>query len=114
MMTVEFTKEAGGYIRLEINGHAGQAGHGHDVVCAAASMLAYTLAQTLDYLHRQGWLQAKPVVRLHSGMGLICCTPKKEYFEQCLMAFFEMEVGFSLLAKNYPEYVELRPFGFSE
>ena len=114
MVKAEFTKAEGDYIRLDVNGHAGQAAIGHDVVCSAASILAYTLAQTITYLHKQGWLRVKPVITLKSGRGTICCHPKDEYFAECLMAFFQAEVGYSLLAENYPKYVDLKMFGEAE
>ena len=111
MIKAEFTKEAGDFIRLDIVGHAGQAKIGKDVVCSAASILAYTLAQTIKYTHTQGWLKSKPVVNLKSGRGTICCYPKDEYYNECLMAFFQAEVGYSLLAHNYPQYVDIKMFG---
>ena len=114
MIKAEFTKAEGDYIRLDITGHAGQARIGQDIICSAASILAYTLAQTVTYLHKQGWLRAKPVISLKSGRGTICCSPKRDYFEECLMAFFEIEVGYSLLNHNYPKHVELKMFGDPE
>ena len=114
MIKVEFTKQEGEYIRLDVSGHAGQAKIGQDVICSASSILAYTLAQTLAYIHKQGWLKKKPVTKLKSGRGIIQCDPKREYFEECLMAFFEIEVGYSLLAHNYPQFVELKMFGEPE
>ena len=114
MINATFTKESGDFIRLDINGHAGQADIGKDVVCSAASILAYTLAQTMLYLHKQGWLKSKPCVTLKSGRGTICCHPKDEFFNECLMAFFQAEVGYSLLSENYPKYVELKMFGDPE
>ena len=111
MIKAEFSKVAGDFIRLDVNGHAGQAEVGKDIVCSAASILAYTLAQTVMYLHKEGWLKVKPVIALTSGRGTICCHPKDEYYTWCLMAFFQTEVGYSMLSENYPEYVELTMFG---
>lgn len=114
MIKVEFSKAAGDFIRLDVNGHAGQAEVGKDVVCSAASILAYTLAQTVMYLHKQGWLKVKPVITLKTGNGTICCHPKDDFYNECLMAFFQTEVGYSLLAENYPQYLELIMFGEAE
>lgn len=114
MIKATFTKEEGEYIRLDVNGHAGQAKIGQDVICSAASILIYTLGQTLLYIHKQGWLKKKPVIKLKSGRGTIQCDPKREFFEECLMAFFEIEIGYSLLANNYPQFVELKMFGDPE
>lgn len=98
-------------IILKVEGHAGQAEKGKDLVCAAASMLTYTLAQYLTYIHKRGGLQKKPRISINDGDALIVAKPTKEYEGEVLNAYFVAEVGFSLLAENYPQYVELNMFG---
>ena len=114
MITASFEKEEGKYISLSVVGHAGQAEIGKDIVCSAASILMYTVAQTLTQMHKQGWLKKKPHINLNEGRGVITCVPKKEYHEECLMVFFVAEMGYTLLAKNYPQYVAISPFGEAE
>ena len=111
MIRAAFEKEDFSYITLLVEGHAGQAEKGHDIVCSAASILAYTVGQALTQMHKQGWLKKRPHINLAEGKGLITCIPKKEYFDECLMVFFVAEVGYSLLHSNYPQYVEIKPFG---
>lgn len=111
MIKASFEKEEGQYLSLLIEGHAGQAEKGKDIVCSAASILAYTLGQTLTQMDKQGWLKKKPHINLKEGMGLITCIPNEGYFDECLMAFFFAEVGYSLLANNYPQYVDVKVFG---
>ena len=111
MIRAAFEKEDYQYISLLVEGHAGQAEKGHDIVCSAASILIYTLAQTLTQMHKQGWMNKKPHINLKEGKGLITCIPKKEYFDECLMVFFVAEVGYSLLHNNYPQFVDIKPFG---
>ena len=111
MITASFEKEEGKFISLCVAGHAGQAEIGKDIVCSAASILVYTVAQTITQMHKQGWLKKKPRINLKEGKGIVTCVPKAEYYEECLMAFFVAEVGYTLLAKNYPQYVALNPFG---
>lgn len=96
---------------MTVKGHAGQNKKGHDLVCASASILAYTVAQTIKYIHAQGGLKKKPRIELNDGDALIVCKPKEEYYAEALHTFFVAEVGFSLLANNYPQYVELDMFG---
>ena len=98
-------------IIMKIKGHAGQDNTGHDVVCASASILAYTVAQYLQYAHDRGGLQKKPHIVLNDGDALIVAKPTKEYEGEVLNAFFVAEVGYSLLAHNYPQYVKLKMFG---
>lgn len=98
-------------IRLRLQGHAGQAKDGCDVVCAAASILAYTAAQTALYLYADGKLRGKPEIRLEKGDSLISMRPKEEHYGEALYTFFVAQVGYSLLAKNYPQAVALSMFG---
>lgn len=98
-------------IILKVEGHAGQDDKGHDIVCSAASILTYTIAQYLQYIDKRGGLQKKPHIVLNDGNALIVAKPKSEYEGEVLNAFFVAEVGYSLLAQNYPQYVELNMFG---
>ena len=41
-----YTDKSSGSISLKLSGHAGAANKGQDIICSAASMLAYTVAQT--------------------------------------------------------------------
>lgn len=111
MIRAEFEKDEQEYISLRVEGHAGQAEKGKDIVCAAASILAYTAGQSITQMHKQGWLKKKPHINLKEGKGLITCIPKEEYFEECLMVFFVAEVGYTLLHNNYPQFVDVKPFG---
>lgn len=43
--------------RLRVKGHAGYARKGEDIVCAACSILAYTLGQNARDLERSGSLR---------------------------------------------------------
>lgn len=98
-------------IIMKVEGHAGLNKEGHDVICSAASILAYTVAQYLQYVQNRGGLQKKPRIKLNDGDALIVAKPTKEYEAEVLNAFFVAEVGYSLLAHNYPQYVELSMFG---
>lgn len=98
-------------IVLKVEGHAGQDTKGKDIICSAASILTYTIAQYLTYMHKRGGLQKKPRIKLNEGDAVIVAKPTKDFEGEVLNAFFVAEVGFSLLAKNYPEFVELNMFG---
>lgn len=103
-----------GAIILKIEGHAGQSKKGHDIVCSAASILTYTIAQYLQYVQDRGGLKNKPHIILNDGDALIIAKPTAEYEGEVLNAFFVAEVGYSLLAQNYPQYVEIKMFGEAE
>lgn len=103
--------KADGTVIMRVKGHAGQSEKGNDIICSAASILAYTIAQFLQYIHKCGGLQTKPIIMLSEGEALIEANPIKEYEAEILNAFFVAEIGYSLLAENYPQYVKLKLFG---
>ena len=101
---IEITRiknENGENIGFRCFGHAGFARRGRDIVCSAASILAYTVAQTLTQMNKQGWLKKKPHLNLKEGKSVITCVPKAEFYEECLMVFFVAEMGYTLLAKSF-------------
>lgn len=98
-------------IALKVKGHAGMNNKGHDIVCSAASILTYTIAQYLQYADKQNGLRRKSRINIKDGDALIVAFPTEEYMGEVLNAFFVAEVGFSLLAQNYPQYVELKMLG---
>lgn len=115
MITATFTTDnESGSIILRLTGHAGAAIKGHDIICAGASMLAYTLGQTLQFMYEEGKLHKKPHLNLKEGDVLIVAKPKAESYTECLHAFFVMQVGYHLLSHSYPQYVELISFGEPE
>ena len=111
MITATFEKEEGKFVSLCVEGHAGQAEAGKDIVCSAASILVYSVAQTITQMHKQGWLTKKPHITIESGNSIVTCKPKPEYYEECLMAFFVAEMGYHLLSTHYPQYVAINMFG---
>lgn len=96
---------------LRMKGHAGQAAEGMDIVCAAASILAYTAAQTASYMLCGGKLRARPLLRLEKGNVCIRVCPGEEFYDEALHAMVVIQVGYSLLAKNYPQFLSLSMFG---
>lgn len=112
MVKASFTyHEDKGKISLEVKGHAGQAPEGHDIVCSAVSILTYTVAQYLKYVEKEKGLRKKPHIDIKNGDAVIVAKPTEEFMGEVLNAFFVAEVGFHLLAQNYPQYVELKLLG---
>ena len=115
MVTAEFfTNKESGSITLKLTGHAGMAKKGEDIVCAGASILAYTVAQALQFMYEQGEMQKKPHIKLTEGDTVIVAKPKAETYAEALHTFFVAQVGYHLLAHNYPQYVKLSSFGEAE
>ena len=92
------------YNRLTVTGHAGAAEPGHDLVCASASMLAYTLAANVANMADNGKVR-QPVIRNNEGDTEISCNPRHNLKSTVTLVFDSVCVGFELLAHDYPEYV---------
>ena len=99
-------------LSLKLSGHAGQADIGHDIVCASATILAYTVAQVVRLMEGNRELAKKPVIKLDKGdIEITCrCKTDKSYAE-ALHTYFVAQVGYSLLTHNYPQYVALNSLG---
>ena len=99
---------------LTLDGHAGAGPKGRDIVCAALSALAFTLARVAQKNTAYGtrfdanWEEATMVLR---------CEPEDEAMrERCRQLFAAFGEGFHLIAEAYPEYVSFQenaPMAFS-
>jgi uncharacterized protein YsxB (DUF464 family) len=99
-------------LSLRLKGHAGQAEVGHDIVCASATILAYTVAQIVKVMESHKELTRKPTIKLKKGDIEITCRCKTdEGYAEALHTYFVAQVGYSLLAHNYPQYVALNSLG---
>ncbi len=108
MIQVRFERSSDGKTMLfSVNGHAGKNVHGCDIVCAAASILATTLGQTVLFLHDSKKLKRLPTVRLDSGDAVISCRPAKGHEAEVACAYEFARTGFGLLEDAYPEYVKI-------
>ena len=93
------------FYRLIMDGHAQSAEHGRDIVCAAASILAYTLANNVASMAASGQIRMSPVVRLEEGSAEVCVTPRSGFRAVVTLIFDTICAGFALLARDYPEYI---------
>lgn len=109
-----FTNKDSGSITLKLSGHAGAANKGEDIVCAASSILAYTVAQAMQFMYEEGMLHKKPRIKLEPGDSVIVAKPKPDAYAEALHTFFVAQVGYHLLARNYPQHVEIQSFGESD
>lgn len=107
MIVIGF-KRHGREISLDIAGHADK-GELAGTICACASMLAYTVAQTLMQLHDAGRLR-KPCVELASGNGHVCVRLDSNSSDEVLHTFYVAQNGYRLLAANYPDNVRIETY----
>ena len=114
MLTIRFfQKPEKGTLHMTVRGHAGAGRKGEDLVCAGASMLAYTLAQAVQFLYEQGLLEEKPKIQIADGYALVSAAPKAEAWAETLMAFWVTQAGAYVLEHNYPQAVCLMPMEVS-
>lgn len=92
------------YNRVTVTGHAGSGPKGHDLVCAAASALALTLAGNVSYMEAQGAVR-DVVIRLSEGDAEIQCKAYSRYRDSVEQVFRTVCVGFELLATEYAENI---------
>ena len=110
MVMVTFT-ETGQILSLRIEGLAGQAEIGKDIVCASCSILAYTVAKIVNDALNNGHLETSPIIDIERGGALILCSPNDSKYAEIRHAYEVVQEGYALLAENYPQYVELKQFG---
>ena len=93
------------YNRLTVTGHAGSAEPGKDLVCASASMLAYTLAANVANMADNGQVR-QPIINTGEGDTEISCRPRHNLKAVVTLVFDSICVGFELLAHDYPDFVK--------
>lgn len=86
---------------VEISGHAGWGEEGKDIVCAAVSTLACTLAANMtDELVRDA------IIRLEPGDAVIHAAARPKYKNVVTLIFDAIATGFEGVAEQYPENVK--------
>ena len=108
MITARFyQKPSNGSIHMTIKGHAGSAPKGEDIICSAATMLAYTVAQAVQFMYENDKLKKKPKVSFKDGESIVIATPTDEAYAETLHTFWVAQCGAHVLAHNYPQFVKL-------
>ena len=96
--------------RVEVEGHALSGEAGHDLVCASASILTYTLASFAR--NTQKAKQSKKLeLKLKEGNSVVGCKAKKDYKIAITLVFDAICGGFELLARNYPDNISYEIMG---
>lgn len=101
MIHIEFDNDKENrMLSLNVYGHAGAGEYGKDIICASASVLVYTLANNLNNIVDDDSVE-------EDGHAFIRCKANVRNMN----AFKVIQVGFELLAEQYPQNVELKKFG---
>ena len=99
--------EKDGSVGLKIKGHAGSAPRGEDLICASATMLAYTVAQVVKIMETNGRLARKPRIKIRQGRAEVIATPTEEAYQETVHAFWVAKCGLEVLSHNYPGCVKV-------
>jgi uncharacterized protein YsxB (DUF464 family) len=91
--------------RVEVRGHAQSGEVGHDLVCASASILVYTLASFVENMQRAKQVY-NPKTELKEGDALIYCDAPNKYKHSITLVIDSICGGFELLARNYPDNIK--------
>lgn len=89
------------YNRVTVDGHARSGEAGHDLICATASILAYTLAANVQNMEHNGQVR-DTVLKLEMGSAEIGCKADNKYKAIVAMIFASVCAGFEVLAADYP------------
>lgn len=90
--------------RLTVEGHAMSGEAGHDLVCASASILCYTLAVFVKRMQEAGQVRY-PTIDISEGNSVIACEPPNRYKSSVTLVYDSICTGFDLLARDYPENI---------
>lgn len=110
MIKARIYEDKNGHLSFSMKGHAGAAEAGQDIVCSAATILAYTIAQLVKDYEKKGMIKGRARVMLKRGSASVTCTPKEGYNTQVKHSYFVVQTGLNLLAYNYPQYIDVKSF----
>ena len=109
MITATFTYSPNGVLSLDLAGHADLVREGYDPVCAAVSVLLYTLANEVEDMDGEGLLRRSPHILLSSGSAHISAIPARKGKLRAEGAYRLTLRGLDLLAKAYPQCLKILP-----
>lgn len=90
---------------VKINGHAGSAEKGKDLICASASILFYTLVGNVDRLEREG--KCKTQIKALEGDAEVKVIPSPSDSDEVLSVINTIMIGYEILADEYPEFIQI-------
>lgn len=99
--------ETGDSRSLLVEGHAGYAPAGQDIVCAAVSVLTCTLAQCLQEIERKGHIRLDTLAMLPGNTDIQWTVIGDKQESHGLLHV--IWTGYALLARTYPNHVTVSP-----
>lgn len=96
--------------RITVEGHAQSGEAGHDLVCAATTILAYTVASSVENMVAAGQIKDHHI-EFKEGYALVYCKAPSRLKSTIMLMFDTVCAGFELLAHNYPENISYKIMG---
>lgn len=101
---IQSAGSTGGFCRLTVEGHAGAAPEGSDLVCAGVSSIVQMLA---DWVAEDPGNQlCQKRVELEKGRAMVEASAKAEQMPRVLDWFSLAGEGLAVIADAYPAYVQ--------
>ena len=104
MIKVEYDRN---FHKVTVEGHALSGEAGHDLVCAAASILVHTLAASVSNMQEHEHLRDS-VIEVNEGKAVIKCRPQTQFRAVVAIIFDNICGGFELLSDKYPENISYK------
>lgn len=93
---------------VTVDGHAKSGEFGHDLVCAACSILTHTLAEDVKRLCQDKRRVRRPIVDIREGKATVACSPIHGMQALTALTFDNVVVGYELLAREYPDNITFK------
>jgi uncharacterized protein YsxB (DUF464 family) len=106
MITVKIksSRNGGSFV---MTGHSGYSDAGTDIVCSAASIIAYSLAETILRMRKEDKLLTDPTVQFKPGDVKIKFRVKSDNAYESYDALQFANTGMLLLTKAHPANVQI-------
>ena len=94
MITVTIYKKSNQYLGFDINGHAGYAEEGSDIICAAVSVLSLNTLNSIEPFTEDEFSGEQ-------GDGSLTCTFPEPLSEKAALLMDSMVLGLTDIQKSY-------------
>ena len=103
MINVKFFKENQKLVAFNIDGHAGFAEHGYDIVCSAVSAISITIVNGITEV-----LKLEVPYKVKDGfLNLTLKGMSFEDMDRCAVLMETMLVGLKNMEVNYSDYIKV-------
>ena len=103
MIHVQITKNNNEYVKLYVNGHAGFASFGKDIVCSAVSILVINTINSIEQFCEDDFQCISD-----ERSGLIDVTFTSDNSEECRLLMNSLCLGLTNIQTEYAKYLTLQ------